>query len=59
MVIVSSLTVNQAAGQIRWFTPQDLDEARLNRSIEESLERRRSYGHKHQPKPPKRKDKTP
>ena len=56
---MSSLTVNQAAGQIRWFTPQDLDEVRLNRSIEESLERRRSYGHKHQPKPPKRKDKTP
>jgi hypothetical protein len=50
---MSNLTVNQALGQIRWFTPQDLDEARLKRSTEEALERRRGIGHKQQPKPPK------
>ena len=54
---MSSLTVNQALGQIRWFTPQDLDEARLERSTEEALERRRGSSHKQNPKPPKKKDK--
>ena len=53
---MSSLTVNQAAGQIRWLTPQDLDEARLQRSTEEALERRRG-SHKQKSKQPKTKDK--
>lgn len=46
---MSALTVNQALGQVRWFTPQQIDDDRTQRIIEETLAARRRHGRKSKP----------
>ena len=55
---MSSLTVNQALGQIKWFTPQQLDDAKTEWHVQEVLAEQRRHGRKSKPATTK-KDRTP
>ena len=53
---MSSLTIHQALGQVKWFTPQQIDEARTNRLIDERIYEVRKFS-SNQTKKTKKRDK--